>query len=131
MTMRPGPNTASKVRSRCAQLVRGPMSLDDRVPSAPRMPASRTARSAGDRGSSWASIIGHLEYRKRCRFRNGQPQRTLPEFGACAFQEIGGIENGTERYGQTRFPPAAEALLEKSLILPRARCGRRSANTLI
>src|SRR5216684_4642518 len=122
MTMRPGPNTASKVRSRCAQLVRGPMSLDDRVPSAPRMPAAAPVGSADGRESSWVSIIGHLECRKRCRFRTGSPNARCRN-SARALKEIGGIENGTERYGQTRFPPAAEALLElESLILLRARC---------
>src|SRR5260221_945161 len=129
MTMRPGPNTASKVRSRCAQLVRGPMSLDERVPSAPRMPASRTLRSADGREISWVSIIGHLEYRKRCRFRNGQPQRTLPQLGACASKEIGGIEIGTERYGQTRFPPAAEALLNLRALSYRGRTAVDAAPT--
>src|SRR5882724_10067992 len=105
MTMSPGPKTASKVRNRCAQLVRGPMSLDKRVPSAPRMPASCTARFADGRESSWVSIIGRLEYTKRCRFRDGQPERTQPKFGACVrLKEIGGIENSYREVRSNALP---------------------------
>jgi len=93
------------------------------------MPAAAPVGSADGRESSWVSIIGHLECGKRCRFRTGSPNARCRN-SARALKEIGGIENGTERYGQTRFPPAAEALLElESLILPRARCEGRSAIT--
>jgi len=62
----------------------------------------------------------------------GSPNARCRNSARALLKEIGGIENGTERYGQTRFPPAAEALLElESLILPRARCEGCSANTLI
>jgi len=125
MTMRPGPNTASKVRSRAPSWYGGPMSLDERVPSAPRMPAAAPVGSADGRESpgcrslgTLSVVSGALPYR--------QPQRTLPQFGACGLRKL--VESRMVREVRPNaLPPAAKRSLNLRALSYRGRAAKGAA----